>query len=51
MTLLAPHLLKDKGEKDDDHYPVQIIYPAIFKIRNRSRKSAEKVDQLIDCNK
>ena len=42
MTLLAPHLLSDKGEKEDEHYPVQVIDPAVFKIRNRGRKSAEK---------
>ena len=42
MTLLAPHLLNDKGEKEDEHYPVQVIDPAVFKIRNRGRKSAEK---------
>ena len=42
MTLLAPHLLQDKDKEDEEHYPVQTIDPAVFKIRNRSRKSAEK---------
>ena len=42
IMLLAPHLLKDKAEADDDKFPIQTIDPAVFKMRNRNRKSAEK---------
>ena len=42
IMLLAPHLLKDKHDKEDDKYPIQSIDPAVFKMRNRNRKSADK---------
>ena len=45
MMLLAPHLLQDPANHKDseaDKFPVQTIDPAVFKMRNRSRKSPEK---------
>ena len=45
MMLLAPHLLQDPANNKDseaDKFPVQTIDPAVFKMRNRSRKSPEK---------
>jgi hypothetical protein len=50
MTLLASHFLIYKEEKYDENYPVQIIDPAVFKSTNKSKKSVENVDHLIDCN-
>ena len=41
--LLAPHLLQNKSDKDDDKFPIQTIDPAVFKMRNRNRKSGDKI--------
>ena len=42
IMLLAPHLLKNKNDKEDDKYPIQSIDPTVFKMRNRNRKSMDK---------
>lgn len=42
IRLLAPHLLRDRGEAEEDKWPVQTIDPSVFKMRTRNRKSPEK---------
>ena len=42
IMLLAPHLLKDKSDNDDDKFPTQSLDPAVFKMRNRNKKSIER---------
>ena len=42
IRLLAPHLLRDRSEAEEDKWPVQTIDPSVFKMRTRTRKSPEK---------
>ena len=42
IRLLAPHLLKDRSEEEEDKWPIQTIDPSVFKMRSRNRKSPEK---------
>ena len=42
IRLLAPHLLRDRSEAEEDKWPVQTIDPSVFKMRSRTRKSPEK---------
>ena len=42
IRLLAPHLLKDRSEGEEDKWPIQTIDPSVFKTRSRNRKSPEK---------
>ena len=42
IMLLAPHLLQNKPDNEEDKFPIQTIDPAVFKMRNRNRKSADR---------